>query len=209
MKTFYNVRVRSRAKTGNRTGSAIESKPVSKPANKPVSGPVHKAANSPVPKAQKKRAPAFASLCQNDWEPLVETLLLRDAHVVDWLPAQVPSDAGAHFFEVEAALLAGHAPQLAAQHLRVLLGLLCYDAAVMEVEGHWQAAEAAALTSTVQRLFRTGRGDLRLLFHRQPALLTLSGGDLHMTVYGADGDFATRLAALTTAAGLFLRPAAE
>ena len=135
----------------------------------------------------------------------IEELLKTPSWIIDILPEQVPADAMGQYFAVEHYYL--QEPQLRAikhKHINVVLKLNCYyDIAVGGEEENW--IENPAPQALVERVLRcAGRGYLVFLLPSEDAMITLSGGDLCMTVYHPSPSLLETVTPLAQAEGLFV-----
>ena len=127
--------------------------------------------------------------------------------LADFLPRQVPAEAGGRFFTVEQWFLAG--PRLKEQYrrfCRLLLKLYCYYPLALSTDGGeaWiDMPEPDALEKAVCARIKPC-ADLWVLLPSEGVLFTLSSGDLHMTVYGAAGQAERTLRQLAAGEGLYV-----
>ncbi|MBQ5442271.1 MAG: hypothetical protein IIT47_01730 [Oscillospiraceae bacterium] len=139
------------------------------------------------------------------YDAAVERLLEAPYSVVDFLPRQVPANGGGQFFAVEAFFLQPEQLQeLYRRFAQVLLKLNCYyDLAVGGEEENW--IENPAPQALVDRVLHcAGSGYLTFLLPSEDAMITLSGGDLCMTVYHPSPSLLETVTPLAQAEGLFV-----
>ncbi|MBQ1742401.1 MAG: hypothetical protein II045_04845 [Oscillospiraceae bacterium] len=139
------------------------------------------------------------------YDAAVERLLEAPYSVVDFLPRQVPANGGGQFFAVEPFFLQPEQLQeLYRRFAQVLLKLNCYyDLAVGGEEENW--IENPAPQALVDRVLHcAGSGYLTFLLPSEDAMITLSGGDLCMTVYHPSPSLLETVMPLAQAEGLFV-----
>ena len=145
-------------------------------------------------------------IMEKDFDTIVERLLEAPCWVVDFLPWQVPENSRGQFFAVEQYYLQepqhGH---LCRQFADVLLKLNCYHDLLVNrgVEDVWvnnPKPETLALWVTES----LHNGHLCILVDDGESLITVSGGDTHITLYNPSTELLQLVQQLSTAAGLFL-----
>jgi len=134
--------------------------------------------------------------------------------VVDFLPRQVPPEAGKRFFPVERYLM--EPPRLEGLYrrfARLALKLSCYYGLLAErlPSAGWVNDPAPEELEDMIRFCAVGDGPrgVFLLFPAENAMLTLDGGDLYMTLYGPGDEFLETVRALGLSEGLFVRRCAN
>ena len=141
---------------------------------------------------------------ERDYDKIVELLLDAPYWVIDLLPKQVPQECGGQFFAVEQYYLKD--PQhgrLCRQFADVLLKLNCYhDLHVSHNEEWVKNPEPATLVAWLTDALE--HGHLCALIDDGDALITASGGDIHVTLYNPSLDLLELVGKLATASGLFL-----
>lgn len=153
---------------------------------------------------------------QPSYDEQRERLLDAPPSVIDFLPRQVPREAGPFYFPVEEYLAAPE--RIGALYRRfanLVLCLSCYAAVAADradcpaEDDGWADWIVQPAPETLALLIEgcAAGGTLSLLFPDEDALLTLDGGDLYMTAYRFCGDFLETLRQLARANGLFLREA--
>ena len=145
------------------------------------------------------------------YDAAVERLLEAPYSVVDFLPRQVPANGGGQFFAVEEFFLQPEQlTELYRRFAQVLLKLNCYyDFAVGGEDEDW--TENPPPQTLIDRVLGCAAGGyLLVLLPQEDALITLSGGDLCMTVYHPAQTLLDTAAQLARAEGLFMwRPPQE
>ncbi|ACV21596.1 Uncharacterised protein [Slackia heliotrinireducens] len=139
-------------------------------------------------------------------ENMVDELLNSQYWVIDMLPKQVPSNSGGQFFEVERLVL--NSSRIAALHDRfasILLKLNCY----YDIDVNWGAddgwqhnPEPSQLAERIATM--PSNGYVRMVLPAEPALITISGDDMCMTLYGASKTLVELVKPLAQAEGLFV-----
>ena len=141
---------------------------------------------------------------ERDYDKIVELLLDAPYWVIDLLPKQVPQEGGGQFFAVEQYYL--KEPQhgrLCGQFADVLLKLNCYHDLHVSHDEEWvKNPEPATLVAWLTEALR--HGHLCALIDDGDALITASGGDIHVTFYNPLPDLLELVGKLATASGLFL-----
>ena len=140
-----------------------------------------------------------------EYDAAVERLLEEKYLVVDILPRQVPAESRGQYFAAEefytkTERLAG----LYRKFAEVLLGLNCYYDLVVSDGLLWIRNPAP------ERLFAKIAGCwekeyVNILIMEEDSLISLSGGDLYMTIYHPSKELAETAAKLAAAQGLFVR----
>ena len=146
----------------------------------------------------------FADCMEQDFDKMVERLLEAQYWVIDMLPMQVPQGSAGQFFAVEQYyLVEPRHGRLIRQFADVLLKLNCYHDLHVNHGDEWVKNPAPAtlvewLTDALQH------GHLCALIDDGEALITASGGDIHMTLYNPSAELLELTRQLANAAGLFL-----
>lgn len=133
-----------------------------------------------------------------------ERLLDGPCWVVDFLPRQVPAEAGEHYFAVEAYLAKSEFHgDLRRRFARLLLKMNCYAALFMSrsYADTWSKPAPEVLAEAVE----SGAECLQLLFPEEDAFLAFDPDDLYLTLYCREGDFLELAGQIASAEGLFLR----
>ena len=146
----------------------------------------------------------FADCMEMEYDKIVERLIEEPYWVIDFLPMQVPQDGGGQFFAVEQFYL--EEPQhgrLIRQFADVLLKLNCYHELHVSRGDEWvKNPDPATLVEWLADALR--HGHLCALIDDGTALITASGGDIHITLYNPSPDLLELTGQLASAAGLFL-----
>ena len=142
---------------------------------------------------------------EHDYDDAAQALLESAYYVIDLLPRQVPEKSGGQFFAVEEVFLQPEQLQeLYRRFAQVLLKLNCYyDFAVGGEEAEW--TENPTPQALVDRVLHcAGSGYLTFLLPSEDTMITLSGGDLCMTVYHPSPSLLETVTPLAQAEGLFV-----
>lgn len=135
---------------------------------------------------------------------VVERLIEQPHWVIDLLPERVSQDSSGQFFTVERYYL--EEPQhtcLCHRFADVLLKLNCYHDLLVSHDGEWvKNPDPATLATWLNESL--GNGHLCALVDDGESLITASGGDTHMTLYGPSPALLELVGKLATASGLFL-----
>ena len=131
-------------------------------------------------------------------DELIERLLEGPYMVIDFLPVQVQAKRRKEYFAAEKYMLQPErVTVLYRRFADLLIKLSCY---------YPMGQAPAALEKLVMDcLPGDGGGEGLLLAVGDNALITLSRGDLYMTLYGADEALKELVSALCSSEGLFLR----
>ena len=141
---------------------------------------------------------------EQDFDKIVEQLLETPVWVIDFLPQQVPQGSGGQFFAVEQFYR--EEPQygrLCCQFAAVLLKLNCYHDLHVSHGDEWvKNPEPDALAAWLAEALQ--HDHLCAVIDDGAALLTVSSGDTHMTLYNPSPALLELAEQLTSAANLFL-----
>lgn len=140
-----------------------------------------------------------------DRQETVEALLQAPCFVIDILPQRVERSRAEQYFAVERHYGQGKERQkLAQKWTDLLLKLSCYCDCEVCVHGVWRKNPAPHLLEQRDKACAAGTGDdLELLIDRGLAMITVSRGDLSMSVYHPDERLKELLFKLASAEGLF------
>lgn len=143
---------------------------------------------------------------KQDNDKIVEGLLEKPYWVVDFLPYQVPEDSRGQFFAVERYYLEElRHERLCRQFADVLLKLNCYhDLTVNRNSSDEWIKNPAPATLVAWLDDALHHGHMCILIDDGEALITASGGDIHMTLYNPSPALLQLVQQLATSAGLFL-----
>ena len=133
----------------------------------------------------------------------IEHLLTKPYWIIDILPKQVPANSGGQYFTIEKYFLSPpHVDAIYHKFANVLLKLNCYvDIMVFNVNGEtW--VENPAPDDLEQMVLE--RKPLFVVLKQSQAMLSITGDDHNMTVYGADEETLQFLSTITASEGLYL-----
>ena len=133
----------------------------------------------------------------------IEHLLTKPYWIIDILPKQVPANSGGQYFTIEKYFLSPpHVDAIYHKFANVLLKLNCYvDIMVFNVNGEtW--VENPAPDDLEQMVLE--RKPLFVVLKQSQAMLSITGDDHNMTVYGADEETLQFLSTITASEGLYV-----
>lgn len=134
----------------------------------------------------------------------IEALLEEPYWVIDVLPERVPADSGGQFFDVEAWMLSGsRAVALRRRWLSLLMKINCYTDLRIR-SGDSEADILNPSPDTMEGLVLADRMHLCALLPAYDALITLTAGDLYMTLYNPPESLLHLVRALAASEGLFV-----
>ena len=131
----------------------------------------------------------------------IEELLSKPYWIVDILPKQVPVNSGGQYFTIEKYFLTSpHVDAIYRKFALVLLKLNCYvDLAVFKAEDEsWMVNPAP---DDLERLVLE-RGPLFVVLKQSQTMLSITGDDHNMTLYGADEETLQLISSIASAEGL-------
>ena len=131
----------------------------------------------------------------------IEDLLSKPYWIVDILPKQVPANAGGQYFTIEKYFLSS--PRVDAIYRKfanVLLKLNCYvDIIVFQVDDESWVENPAP--EDMERMV-LNRRPLFVVLKQSMAMLSITGDDHNMTLYGADEETLQLISSIASAEGL-------
>ena len=133
----------------------------------------------------------------------IEHLLTKPYWIIDILPKQVPANSGGQYFTLEKYFLSPpHVDAIYHKFANVLLKLNCYvDIIVFKVNGEtW--VENPAPDDLEQMVLE--RKPLFVVLKQSQAMLSITGDDHNMTVYGAAEETLQFLSTITASEGLYV-----
>ena len=124
--------------------------------------------------------------------------------IIDVLPKQVPASSPGRYFTIEKYLLS-HLEDLCRKFAGVLLKLNCYRDLMVSMDGENWTGDFAP--EDLERFLMNS-----IFFHLtlsvsvlpSDALITFSGDDHYMTLFGPDGELLDLIRELASAEGLFV-----
>lgn len=121
--------------------------------------------------------------------------------IIDILPKQVPANSGGQYFTIEKYFLSPpHVDAIYHKFANVLLKLNCYvDIIVFKVNGETWVENPAP--EDLERLVLERRS-LFVVLKQSMTMISVTGEDHNMTVYGADEETLALISAIASAEGL-------
>lgn len=145
----------------------------------------------------------------DNFDALTETLLEKETWVVDLLPRQVCAERADAWFAAERFFMEkSRLRALYAKFAVLLVKLGCYYDLALCAEDIWK--ERPSPCELWERI--TGCAEsvwCNVLLPDEESLITLSGGDLYLTLYHPSEQLRETVRQLALAEGLFLRPEEE
>ena len=136
-------------------------------------------------------------------QEIIEAFLDKPYWIIDILPIQVPADAAGQYFRIERYFLS-QLDIISKRFASVLVKLNCYIDLQVGLEEDWISNPDPG---NLERLFRNAvslRSPLSIIIGPNNALVTFSGDDHYMTLYGPDPDLLSLISKLASAEGLFV-----
>ena len=135
---------------------------------------------------------------------MIDYFLDKEYWVVDFLPKQVPENAGGRFFSVEEYYLEPSCyTVLREQFSEILLKLYCYYDLRLFVDDDTEGV-ANPDPERLANHIKDNKGNLCMLIGASEALITLGRDDTHMTVYAPSEDLLELIRTLARAVGLYV-----
>ncbi len=148
-----------------------------------------------------------SKMTAQQYDELCERLLEQPYHVIDFLPEQVPADCGGQYFAAERFYL--EQPQALGLYPRfanLLIQLNCYYDLVTGNGERWSRnMPPKELWTRVAACEKEGKSFLNVLIPQENSMITLSAGDLYMTLYQPSEKLLALVTKLAAAQGLFVR----
>lgn len=143
-----------------------------------------------------------------DKDELVESLLHKICYVIDFLPMRVPEQCGGRFWDVEEYFLQGaEHDRLVERLVRIIIKLQCYHAFEIFCEQWYEDIGMEELAELIKNVLMSRNGYMNILSRDDKMLITVSGSDLHISVYNPPILAVANLSSLASSEGLFLRRA--
>ena len=134
----------------------------------------------------------------------IENLLKKPYWLIDILPKQVPAGSAGQYFKVERFLLS-RLDEISRKFARILIRLNCYyDLQVSTDGGTWIQNESPECLVRRFEESVTTHSPLSILVGSAEALITFSGDDHYMTLYGRNEETLNLINSIATAEGLHL-----
>jgi hypothetical protein len=135
---------------------------------------------------------------------MLDDFFNKEYWVVDFLPKQVPENAGGRFFSVEQYYLEPFRYAVLRERFsEILLKLYCYYDLRLFVDDDTEGIfnpESELLAKHI----KDNQGNLCILIGTSEALITLSRDDTNLTVYAPSDDLLELIKTLAEAVGLFV-----
>lgn len=131
----------------------------------------------------------------------LEVFLSKPYWIIDILPKQVPADAGGQYFTIEKHFLSSpHVNAIYRQFAKVVLKLNCYDdIMVFKVDGEtWTENPAPGVLEQIV----LERKPLFVVLKHADAMISITGDDHNMTVYGANEATLQLISSIASSEGL-------
>ena len=144
-----------------------------------------------------------------EFDRLVEELLEKPYYVIDFLPRQVPAGSEGQYFAVERFYLEHtQTDELYRKFAHLIIMLNCYYDII--VGGQDEPVKNPVPQKLYERISgcRTGEYFIFLLPYEN-ALITLSEGDLYMTLYNPAKELLETITPIAQSQGLFVRTGNE
>lgn len=133
----------------------------------------------------------------------IEDLLTKSYWIVDILPKQVPDDAGGQYFTIEKFFLSPpHVDAIYHKFANVLLKLNCYDD-ILVFQVNNESWDENPAPDDLERLVLERR-PLFVVLKQSQAMLSITGEDHTMTVYGPNDDTLALISVIASSEGLYL-----
>ena len=131
----------------------------------------------------------------------IEDFLSKPCWIIDTLPKQVPADAGGQYFTIEKYFLSPpHIDAIYRKFANMMLKLNCYDdIKVFQVDGE-TCVENPAPGNLEQMVIE--RKPLFVFLKHAHAMISITGEDHNMTVYGANEETLKLLSSIASTEGL-------
>lgn len=129
----------------------------------------------------------------------IETFLTKPYWIIDILPKQVPANSSGQYFAIEKHLLSS--PQVDCIYRKfagVLLALNCYHDITIQDGDKWIKNPEPG---TIERLVLE-RKPINLLIDSSQAMISITGDDHYMTLYGPNKDLLELTTTVALAQGL-------
>ena len=136
-------------------------------------------------------------------QEIIEAFLDKPYWIIDILPMQVPAEAAGQYFRIERYFLS-QLDGISKRFATVLLKLNCYIDIQVGLEENWISNPDPG---NLERLFGNAaslRSPLSIIIGSDDALITFSGDDHYMTLYGPGPDLLSMIRKLASGEGLFV-----
>lgn len=129
----------------------------------------------------------------------IEDFLTKPYWIIDILPKQVPADASGQYFAIEKYFLSSpQVDDIYHKFAGMILSLNCYhDILVLDGNKCIVNPEPFTLEQMVQE-----RKPLNIVINRNQAMISITGDDHYMTLYGPDNDLLGLISLMASTQGL-------
>ena len=133
----------------------------------------------------------------------IEKLLSEPYWIVDILPKQVPANAGGQYFTIEKYFLSPpHIDAIHHKFVNVILKLNCYDdILVFQVNNESWVENPAPYN--LERIVLE-RKPLFVILKQSRTMLSITGDDHNMTVYGPNDETLALMSTIASSEGLYI-----
>lgn len=133
----------------------------------------------------------------------IEKLLSEPYWIVDILPKQVPANAGGQYFTIEKYFLSPpHIDAIHHKFVNVILKLNCYDdILVFQVNNESWVENPAPYD--LERIVLE-RKPLFVILKQSQTMLSITGDDHNMTVYGPNDETLALMSTIASSEGLYI-----
>ena len=133
----------------------------------------------------------------------IEKLLSEPYWIVDILPKQVPANAGGQYFTIEKYFLSPpHIDAIHHKFVNVILKLNCYDdILVFQVNNESWVENPAPYN--LERIVLE-RKPLFVILKQSQTMLSITGDDHNMTVYGPNDETLVLISTIASSEGLYV-----
>ena len=136
-------------------------------------------------------------------QDIIEAFLDKPYWIIDILPMQVPAEAAGQYFKIERYFLS-QLDGISKRFASVLVKLNCYIDIQVGLEEDWISNPDPG---KLEQLFRNAvslRSPLSIIIGSDDALITFSGDDHYMALYGPDPELLSLIRKLASGEGLFV-----
>ena len=133
----------------------------------------------------------------------IEKLLSEPYWIVDILPKQVPANAGGQYFTIEKYFLSPpHIDAIHHKFVNVILKLNCYDDILVFQVNNESWVENPAPYNLEQIVLE--RKPLFVILKQSQTMLSITGDDHNMTVYGPNDETLALMSTIASSEGLYI-----
>ena len=133
----------------------------------------------------------------------IEKLLSEPYWIVDILPKQVPANAGGQYFTIEKYFLSPpHIDAIHHKFVNVILKLNCYDDILVFQVNNESWVENPA-PDNLERIVLE-RKPLFVILKQSQTMLSITGDDHNMTVYGPNDETLALMSTIASSEGLYI-----